>query len=587
MAGGGTPGMSEAPSDEGPNTENRAPQEQPVRSASFKRSRWPGLIWAAPLAAVLIVLWLGFKAYQSSGPEVQVVFPLAGGLKAGSTKVKFKGVEVGTVSSVKINKSLQTMKVKITFVSVMANHLGKATRFWIAGNSVSLTDLASLKSIISGPFIGIDPVDGKTRHHFVGYGEPPVLKTESHGETLTLTTDKLTNVSRGSPVYYRNYHIGEVRGLKMTPSGNQFDIYAFIPQQYEHLVNAETHFWDAGGAHISTGGSGPSLQLQSIPALVSGAIAFETPKLDHPVPPLRKNGVYKLYDSEDAARNAPSAHAVPYAVMLSGGPHGLSEGAAVQLEGSQAGVVTHVRMEYDPVQGNFRTRVLLALEPTKINLAPGMNWDMKNPAPQMNALLNSLIGHGLRAQMGSSTPVIGGKIIQLSVIKGQPQAALEPGNPQLGNPPQIPSMQGGSNVNQIMAQVSDILAKINAMPLTEIAGNIHDVTSRIAMVSQSPQAKSTLEHLDQTMTHVDAITQTTSAQLPGILYQVRKSASDAQAALKSAQGLLASQGAANTSPSSGSLPQAIYELTRAARSLRELTDYLSGHPNSIVFGKGR
>jgi paraquat-inducible protein B len=574
MAGSGNSSMTDPDRDD--------PSRQPQPSATFKRSRWPGLIWAAPLAAVLIVGWLGLKAYLSSGPEVHVVFPLAGGLKPGHTKVKYKGLTVGNVSSVKIDKSLRTMKVALTFHAVMKKHLAKGTRFWIAGHSVSLGNLSSLKALISGPFIGMDPVEGKLTHHFVGLSKPPVLKTEPHGETLTLVTHKLGNVSRGSPIYYRNFKVGEVRGLKMAPSGETFNIYAFISQSYEHLVNARTHFWNAGAVHVSTGGSGPGVQIQSVPALFMGAIAFETPRDQPNIPPPGPKTTYKLYKSEGAARNAPSAHAVPYAVVFQGGPHGLSDGSKVELEGAAAGVVTHVRMDYDPGRGAIYTLVRLVLEPTKINLAKGNSWNMTNPAPQMNAMIDGLVKHGLRAQMGSSVPVVGGKIIQLSEIKGQAQAALES-----GNPPRIPAMPGGGGANQIMAQVSDILAKINAMPLTKIGDNIHDVTKRVAMLSKSPQTQQTLEHLKQTTTHIDAISATTSRQLPSILFQVHKSAIDAQAALNSARQLLASQGGAGSNPESGSLPQAIYELTRAARSLRELTDYLGSHPNSILFGKGR
>ena len=551
------------------------------RSATFKRSRWPGLIWAAPLAALLIVLWLGLKAYLSSGPEVHVVFPITGGLKAGNTDVKYKGATVGTVTAVKISKSLQTMDVSLSFHSVMANHLGKATRFWVAGNSVSFSDLSSLKSIISGPYIGIDPQPGKTHHHFVGLGQPPVLKTEPEGETLTLTTSTLGNISEGSPVYYRDLKVGEVRGTKLMPSGKQFQIYAFIDQEDEHLIDAETHFWSAGAVHISTGGSGPSLQIQSIPALVMGAIAFSTPQSAAPVPKLSKGGVYKLYDGETAAKNAPTVHAVPYAVVLQGGPHGLSSGANVEMDGAHVGEVTGVHMVYDPAQTSLETHVLLALEPRDLPLASGRKWNMANPRPQMNDILNALIGHGLRAQMGSAIPVVGGKIIQLSMVNGSGSAALEP-----GSPPVIPSTSGGGS-GQIMSQVSDILAKINAMPLPEIASNIQDVTKRIAAVSNSPQAKQTLEHLDQSMTHIDKITRTTSDQLPSILYDVRRSTVEAQAALQSAQGLLNSQSAVSANPESGTLPHALYELTRAARSLRELTDYLNEHPNSLLFGKGR
>lgn len=555
--------------------------DQPQRSATFKRSRWPGLIWAAPLAALLIVLWLGLKAYLSSGPEVHVIFPITGGLKAGNTDVKYKGATVGTVSAVKIEKSLQKMDVSLTFHSVMADHLGKGTRFWIAGNTVSFSDLSSLKSIISGPFIGIDPRPGKTVHHFTGLGKPPVLKTEPSGETLTLVTSKLGNISEGSPIYYRDLKVGEVQGTKLVPSGDQFRIYAFIDQKSEHLIDAETHFWDAGAVHVSTGGSGPSLQIQSIPALVMGAIAFSTPKSDVPVPPLTKGAMYKLYKSEDAAKNAPTAHAVPYTVVLQGGPHGLSSGANVEMDGARVGEVTGVHMVYDPAQTSLETHVLLALEPRELPLASGQKWNMANPRPQMNDIMNALIGHGLRAQMGSSVPVVGGKIIQLSMVNGSGPAKLGP-----GNPPVIPSTSGGGS-GQIMSQVSDILAKINALPLPQIASNIQDVTKRVAEVSNSPQAKQTLVHLDQTMTHLDDISKTTNNQLPHILADIRQTTMEAQAALKSAQGLLNSQSAASANPESGTLPHALYELSRAARSLRELTDYLNEHPNSLLFGKGR
>lgn len=564
------------------NRQNASPPEgNDDNQAVFKPSRWPGLIWAVPVAAVIIVAWLGLQAYLSSGPTVHVVFPLAGGLKADKTKVKYKGVSVGTVSSVKVAKSLDHMTVGITFKSEMAKHLAKGTRFWIAGNTVSFSNLSSLKALISGPFIGIDPRDGKIKHHFIGLGEPPVLKTEPEGETLTLVTHKLTNISGGSPVYYRNFKVGEVRGYRMMPGGQRFNIYAFIDKPYEGLVKTSTRFWDAGGVHVSTGGSsGPGLQIQSVPALIMGAVAFETPK-DIPGQPVHSGMSFKLYSGKSAADSAPETGAVPYRVVLDGTPQGLAPGAAVKLEGATVGSVTGVNMEYDPAQGTLRTRIRLVLEPQKIALAPGNRWNMTNPAPQMNAMLNKLIGKGLRAEMGSSIPVVGGKTIDLSMVKGKESAALEP-----GNPPEIPSVSGGGS-GQIMQQVSSILAKINAMPLPEIASNIHDVTKRIAAVSKSPQAKQTLEHLDQTMTHIDAITRTTNAQLPSILYEVKKSTADAQAALNSARNLMAAQSTASSGPESGSLPQALYELTRTARSLRELTNYLNDHPNSLLFGKGR
>jgi paraquat-inducible protein B len=36
--------------------------ENPPEEAVFRPSRWPGLIWAVPIAALAIIAWLGISA---------------------------------------------------------------------------------------------------------------------------------------------------------------------------------------------------------------------------------------------------------------------------------------------------------------------------------------------------------------------------------------------------------------------------------------------------------------------------------------------------------------------------------------------
>ncbi|HEX7388577.1 MAG TPA: MlaD family protein, partial [Acidiphilium sp.] len=321
-----------------------------------------------------------------------------------------------------------------------------------------------------------------------------------------------------------------------------------------------------GAVSVKLGGSGPSLMLESVPALITGALSFETPPGGQAVTETTR---FHRYPSENAARTAPGPHAVPYRIVLTGGPHGLATGASVKLEGADVGTVTGVAMHYDPAAGRISTRIDIVLEPDDIPLAPPHGWNLANPTPQMNAMLTTLIAHGLRARMASSTPVVGGKIIELDMVKGAASAGLG-----AGSPPEIPSVPG-SSVNRIMAQVSTVLA------------NIQDATGKIAAVSNSPRTKRTLERLDRTITHIDAITRTADARLPQLLAQLRKSTKEADAALRSANDLMSQQGGAAAGPESQTLPRALYELTRAAKSLRELTDYLSGHPNALILGKGR
>ncbi|MGC8528498.1 MlaD family protein, partial [Acidiphilium sp.] len=123
--------------------------------ARFRGTRWPGLIWAVPVAAALIVAWLGVAALATRGPEVVVTFPITGGIRPGGTDVTYRGATVGHVVSVHLDASLAAMKVRLRFDPDMDGHLGRGTRYWIAGRHVSFGNLASLKSVIAGPHIAV------------------------------------------------------------------------------------------------------------------------------------------------------------------------------------------------------------------------------------------------------------------------------------------------------------------------------------------------------------------------------------------------------------------------------------------------
>jgi paraquat-inducible protein B len=544
----------------------------------FRPSRWPGLIWVVPLTALAIVLWLGVQAYLRLGPTVTVSFATTGGIQAGQTKVAYRGVTVGHVVSVRMSKSLRTMVATLSFADTMKGHLGRGTRFWIAGKTVHVTNLSSLKALIAGPHIVISPQSGAMVRHFVALARPPVLKNGAEGETLTLRTADPGNLSRGAPITLHHYKVGEVLSIRMAPGGTQFDVYAFVARKYEHLINTRSRFWSAGAIRMDLGGGGPSLHLQSVPALLTGAIDVATPG---PGSATQNGTAFTLYSSAAAARAAPGPHAVAYRVLLPGGPHGLAAGAKVTLEGEPAGVVTAVRAVYDPTAKQITTHARIALEPRLIPRAAGHPWHLDDPAPQMNAMLRSLIAQGLRARRASAVPVLGGELIALDLVAHVAPAALG-----AGAAPLIPAV-GGAGSGQILARLSSILAEIKALPLPQIAHDIDAATQRLAALSASPGTTRTLARLDDVVARLDAITARTDKSWPTILAEVSRSAREAGAALQATRSLLSQRGGAASGPESATLPQALYELTRAARSLRALSDYLSGHPSAVITGRGR
>ena len=185
-------------------------QETNERQAVERSSWWPGWIWAIPIAALAIVAYLGVRQLAQSGPTVHVTFNTARGVKPSNTKVQYEGLEVGEVESVRLLKNLQHVEVSLQLEPDMAGHLGPGTRFWIAGQSPSLSDLSSLKTIVTGPYIGIDPHDGPIQPHYQGLSEAPAVKETVPGTHFILHAGKLGMVSRDTPIYYRDLPVGTV-----------------------------------------------------------------------------------------------------------------------------------------------------------------------------------------------------------------------------------------------------------------------------------------------------------------------------------------------------------------------------------------
>ena len=84
-------------------------------NAIVSPSRWLGWIWAIPIAASGIAVWLSVRSWSSTGPSVTVVFPIIANLKPDDTQVKFKDMNVGKVESVELENDLRHMRVKLAF----------------------------------------------------------------------------------------------------------------------------------------------------------------------------------------------------------------------------------------------------------------------------------------------------------------------------------------------------------------------------------------------------------------------------------------------------------------------------------------
>ncbi len=551
-------------------------ENAPRKPAEERRSLWIGWIWGVPVAALGIVVWLAVREFSKSGPSVTVTFDTAGGVEAGTTKVKYKDMDVGHVSAVQLRKDLHHVDITLELDSEFDDQLGPRTRFWIAGANVRLTDLSSIKAAVLGPFIGIDPVPGSETDHFTGLDAPPIVKSDAKGASYVLHTNDLDSINVGSPIHYLGLTAGEVRAVTLSRDNHGVDLAVFVQAPYDKLVHRNSQFWVASAVRLSMQGGAPRVQT-SLPALVGGAIAFRTEDMSAPIAPPASE--FHLYKDKDSAINAPGPQAQTYLVTFRNTGSRLAAGAPVELAGARVGIVRDVMLGYDPQSGELRTQATIDLEPKHIAMLEEGGW-RPDARPQMDALLEHLIARGLRAQLAVSPPAIGGAVVRLCFVPDAKPAHLDRNRRY----PQIPTTTA-SDIDQLIASLNDIAAQVDAIPLTQIGGDVHTTTRHVAKLAGSPELRQSLDHLNRSLANVDAITTTARGEVGPTLEQARKTVTEAQQTIAAARALLAQNGGISGRPGSAGVPDTLYEMSRAARALRELSDYLDRHPEALLEGK--
>ena len=128
------------------------------------------------------------------------------------------------------------------------------------------------------------------------------------------------------------------------------------------------------------------------------------------------------------------------------------------------------------------------------------------------------------------------------------------------SPPEIPSIAAGG-LGELQESVQNIVNRLEKVPFEAIGQDL----------------RKALASLDATLRKAEGLIGQISTD---VAPELRTTLDQARKTLKSAEGALASN-----SPLQGDLRETLIEVTKAAESLRALTDYLERHPESLVFGK--
>jgi paraquat-inducible protein B len=539
-------------------------------------TRMPGLVWAVPLAALLVVGYLGIHAWAERGVIVTVTFRSAADARPHDTKVLYQGVEAGELIKIVPNEDGRRLDFKLRLIPAAKPGLNTNARFWLIGGSPNLSDISSLKSLVSGVAIGYAPGDGgEPTDTFEGLEEAPLVLPGDQGTRYRLSARMLGSIHRGSIVLFHGQGVGKV--IEQTFKGEAgFELEIFIFQPYDALIKPDTRFWRLTPLRLSLAGGGLNASLAPFSALLAGGIDLELPAADADTKQSRAESEFTLYPSRDAARAGLSGPSVRYDFIFDGTAGSLDESAGVTLLGFQIGQVEKVRLIFDAKTGQPLSQVTASLYPARLELPVTAKASPAELRSAMDDKLRKMLHLGYRARLEQSPPLLGNLSIALVQMKGTAAADLAQ-----GENPRIPSVAGGGGLEGVASQANQVLTKINSIPIERIGEDLREVTSRLRSLVASPKLDEGIAHLNSVLGEIDQTLAQVQPQIGPLLTKLNEAASQLADTASAAQQLLGSESGGQGE----GLADAVRQLTQAARSVQSLADYLGRHPEALIRGK--
>ena len=529
---------------------------------SKKRGRLT-IVWIIPIVAALIGGWIAVQKYLSQGPTITISFGTAEGLEAGTTKIKYNGVDIGAVSVVTLSKDRKGVVVTAKMAAESKDMLVEDTQFWVVRPRISGGTVSGLGTLLSGSYIGMEVGKSKEkRHSFTGLAVPPVVTGDVPGRFFLLKAENLGSLDYGTPIFFRRIQVGQVVGYDLDKDGHSITVNIYIKAPYDQYVNPETRFWQASGIDVSLSANGLNVRTESLVSIVIGGIAFETPAAGPVLPPAEQNTVFRLFSDRTEAMKPPLGAPNTYVVVFKQSVRGLVPGAPVEISGIHIGEVVSIDMDFDLKTFGVSIPVTVKVYSELASEKLVKGEQVLAPSGRRHRL-DKLVELGFRAQLRTGNYLTGALFIAFDLFPNAAPAKIDWSR----EPVELPTVPG--ELQGIEQSLTNIVQKLEKLPLEAIGKDL----------------RTALATLNQTLTNADKLAKRFNSDVvpetKGALVEARRALEAAARTFSSADKVFLGTNA----PVQQELRDALQEISSTARALRVLVDYLERNPDALLRGK--
>ena len=276
---------------------------------------------------------------------------------------------------------------------------------------------------------------------------------------------------------------------------------------------------------------------------------------------------------------------------------GLNVGAPVIFMGVKIGEVKDINVIADPSESSFLIQVLIELASGKIKRFKTKELDS---AQEIYEYCDQLIAQGLRARLGLQSVVTGQLQIELDFFP-QEAAVFMATNKKYQEIPTIPSTfekltktlenlpvkEIFDNLSSSLARIDDLL---NSPGTTEFLKSLKLAVedARKVLHEVDKQAQPITDKIGDAVEAYEKLAQKLDRKFDPLFSEVDETVKALAEASKQAEKTLRAveNVVGDNSGVTVELTKTLRELSSVARSIRNLSDYLSRHPEALIHGKG-
>ena len=283
-----------------------------------------------------------------------------------------------------------------------------------------------------------------------------------------------------------------------------------------------------------------------------------------------------------------------FVMFFDGSLAGLDQGSPVVYKGVKVGSVKKIEVISDP-------NTLDIFTPVYVNIYPDSFKGLNGHDEKIENITERIVEKGLKGTLETQSLVTGRMRIalefrpdipirKLGVIKDVPEFPTAPSALSLfaDEVSKLPLADVANNMNTLLENANSLISE------TDLQSSLNNFNATMIQYRQvadtfNKEIKPVAAEFKQTMDEYQTLAQSLNQRVPKLVTSLERSFSSLERVLNDTEKLVNSieHSYGQDSELQYQLNQTLEELSKAAHSIRVLTDYVERHPEALIYGKDK